>query len=328
MLRLRSLETAVSPACALGFAGLVRDQTARSPTGVIMDSMKPARAIAVVEAHQRSGYPLSAGGFETFVLDRGDGPPVVCLHGVPASSFLYRKVVDELSVRGLRGIAFDLPGLGLADRPRDFDYSWTGLGQFAADAVDALGLDDYHLVVHDIGAPVGFELAGLHAGRVITVTVLNAPVAVATFRRPVIMKPFAVRGIGEIYLGLLNPPMFRWLMRRQAIADRAATTDAELEAYLVLLRRADHGRAFLKIMRSFELTESKQDLYQHILRDSAIRVQVVWGQSDPALPLRTRGEQARQLAGVSTIHQLPGKHFLQEDQAPALADLVASHVRD
>ncbi len=35
-----------------------------------------------------------------------------------------------LASRGLRGVAFDLPGLGLADRPADFDYAWTGLGRF------------------------------------------------------------------------------------------------------------------------------------------------------------------------------------------------------
>src|SRR5215217_7773453 len=91
---------------------------------------------AVIEAHERSGNRLAVGGVETFVLDLGEGPPVVCLHGVPASSFLYRKLVVELAARGLRGIAFDLPGLGLAERPAEFDYTWTGLGSFARGAVD------------------------------------------------------------------------------------------------------------------------------------------------------------------------------------------------
>ena len=86
---------------------------------------------AVIDAHERSGYRLAVGGVETFVLDLGHGPPVVCLHGVPASSFLYRKLIVELAARGLRGIAFDLPGLGLAERPAAFDYTWTGLGRFA-----------------------------------------------------------------------------------------------------------------------------------------------------------------------------------------------------
>jgi hypothetical protein len=43
-------------------------------------------------------------------------------------------------------------------------------------------------------------------------------------------------------------------MRRQGIADLSKITTAELDAYLVLLRRTDNGRAFLKIMRGFELT--------------------------------------------------------------------------
>jgi pimeloyl-ACP methyl ester carboxylesterase len=44
--------------------------------------------------------------------------PVVCLHGVPASSFLYRKLIVELAARGLRGIAFDLPGSRGASKMR------------------------------------------------------------------------------------------------------------------------------------------------------------------------------------------------------------------
>ena len=93
----------------------------------------------VIAQHERAGRRFTVAGVNSFVLDQGDGEPVVCMHGVPASAFLYRKVVPELAAQGLRGIAFDLPGLGLADRPADFDYTWTGLGRFAAAAVDALG---------------------------------------------------------------------------------------------------------------------------------------------------------------------------------------------
>lgn len=46
-------------------------------------------------------------------------------------------------------------------------------------------------------------------------------------------------------------------MRRQGIADLSKITTAELDAYLVLLRRTDNGRAFLKIMRGFELTRTQ-----------------------------------------------------------------------
>ena len=109
----------------------------------------------VIERHRASGRTFSAAGVDSFVLDDGSGVPVVCLHGVPTSAFLYRKLVPELARRGLRGIAFDLPGLGLAERPTGFDYTWTGLGRWVIAAVHALGLDRFQLVVHDIGGPVG-----------------------------------------------------------------------------------------------------------------------------------------------------------------------------
>src|ERR687892_2755525 len=133
-------------------------------------------SLGVIEEHRRAGREFRAASVGSFVREQGDGDAVVCLHGVPASSFLYRKVLRELAARGLRGVAWDLPGLGLADRPRDFDYSWTGLGRFCRAAVDELGLERFHLLVHDIGGPGGFELAAGVPRRVGSLPPLNNPI--------------------------------------------------------------------------------------------------------------------------------------------------------
>src|SRR5947208_12362392 len=110
------------------------------------------------------------------------------------TSFLYRKLLAELAARGLRGIAFDLPGFGLAERPAEFDYSWTGFGRFCVVAVDALGLGRFHLVVHDIGGPAGFELAATVPARIASLTMRNTTVDVTEFRSPWTMQPFRHRG--------------------------------------------------------------------------------------------------------------------------------------
>ena len=50
------------------------------------------------------------------------------------STGVHTRVADavtELAARGLRSVAFDLPGLGLADRPAAFDCTWTGLAASA-----------------------------------------------------------------------------------------------------------------------------------------------------------------------------------------------------
>ena len=138
------------------------------------------------------------------------------------------------------------------------------------------------------------------------------------------MQPFAIRGLDKAWLASMTRPAFRALMRRQAIGDRDALSNAELDAYFDLLKREDGGRAFLRIMRGFERTRAKQDLYVSTLRDASFPVQVVWGADDPAFPLAKHGEAARRSAGVEEIHRLPAKHFLQEDQAPAIAERVAA----
>jgi haloalkane dehalogenase len=278
----------------------------------------------VVELHRGAGRTFEVDGLRSFVREEGDGEAVVCLHGVPSSCFLYRKVAAELAARGLRGIAFDLPGLGLADRPDAYDYSWSGLGRFCVAAVDALGLDRFHLVVHDIGGPVGFELAAAMPERVRSLTVLNTLVDVDGFRRPWSMQPFAMRGLGRVWVGSMTKPLFAQLMYLQGVQDRAATPRDELYAYVDLLKREDGGRAFLKIMRGFERTAEKQRLYRGVLGDGRYPVQVVWGANDPALKLSDHGERARRAAGLDRIHTVPAKHFLQEDQAPAVAAHVAA----
>jgi pimeloyl-ACP methyl ester carboxylesterase len=278
----------------------------------------------VIQRHRAAGREFEAAGVRSFVREAGDGEPVVCVHGVPSSSFLYRKLLPELAARRLRGISFDLPGLGFADRPPDFDYTWTGLGRFAAAAVDALGLDRFHLVLHDIGGPVGFELCAAMPERIRSLTILDTMIDVDTFKRPWSMEPFARRGIGELYLATLTKPAFVALMRLQGIKDRGATPKPELHAYVDLLKRDDGGRAFLKIMRGFERTRAKRDLYVTTVRDLPCPKQVIWADSDPALPLEPHGESVRSAAGVDDIHVVPAKHFLQEDQAPAIAERIAA----
>jgi pimeloyl-ACP methyl ester carboxylesterase len=182
-------------------------------------------------------------------------------------------------------------------------------------------------VVHDIGGPVGFELAVAIPDRIATLTLLNTLVAVERFKRPWSMEPFARRGVGKVYLRTLSKPAFRMLMRLQGIQDTSAVSIAELDAYVDLLREGDGGRAFLRIMRGFERTGEKQRLYEGVLRDGRYPVQIVWGANDPALKLAEHGEQARRAARLEAIHTVPAKHFLQEDQAPAVAEHVARLAR-
>jgi haloalkane dehalogenase len=282
----------------------------------------------IVDAHRRAGHLFDVDGVGSFVRDEGSGPAVVLLHGVPSSSYLYRKLLPLLAAEGMRGVAFDFPGLGFADRPNEYDYSWSGLARFTGEAIDALEIERCHLVVHDIGGPIGCEWVVRNPDRVQSLTALNTLLDVATFRRPWSMLPFSIRGIGEVYLRTMTRFAFSELFYLQGVKDRAAVPRPEVYAYYDLLKRDDGGRAFLRIMRGFELTEAKQRMLWEGLapENREFPAQVVWGVEDPALG-EDRRLAVQRVLGVDDPILLPAKHFLQEDQAPALAGAIAALAR-
>jgi len=276
-----------------------------------------------IARHEAAGRRFEAAGIESFVREEGDGPPVVLIHGVPVSSYIYRRLLPELSARGRRGVAFDLPGLGLAERPEDFDYSWSGLSRWTGAAIDELGIERCHLVVHDIGGPVGFEWAIRNPQRVLSLTALNSMIDVTAFHRPWPMHPLSIRGVGEVWLRSMLPLPYRLGYYLTSIQDRAAVPAAEVEAHLALLKRVDGGRALLKIMRAFELTAEKKRFFLEGLAGHPYPAQVVWGEKDKMIGPEQRHAVMGAL-GVEHPTLLPAKHFLQEEYPSEIAEAVAS----
>jgi haloalkane dehalogenase len=104
-----------------------------------------------------------------------DGPLVLCLHGEPTWSFLYRKVLRVLADAGCRGMAMDLVGFGRSDKPAavaDYTYArhveWTRAALF-----DELGLKDVTLVGQDWGGLIGLRLVAEHPDRFARVVAAN-----------------------------------------------------------------------------------------------------------------------------------------------------------
>lgn len=279
------------------------------------------KAQAILKAWENRGEPLSVPGASTRIWREGTGDPVVCLHGVPSSGFLYRKVLPGLASHGLQGVTFDLPGLGFADRPEDFDYSWSGLATWVVNALDAAGIERFHLAVHDLGGPVGFDVVRRIPERIRSLTVMNTFVYVASFSRPWVMEPFAWRGLGWLWLQGMRTPILYLLMRMMGV--HSGVSNDELRVYRELLFRRDGGRAYLKIMRGFERTPQFEDGIVKALKDKTFPAQVIWGAEDPALKMKTHAPSVCKALGLDDWHSVRGKHFLQEDSPNEIAEFVA-----
>ncbi|WP_280423598.1 alpha/beta fold hydrolase [Nocardia carnea] len=104
------------------------------------------------------------------------GADVLLLHGFPQSAASWDSVSERLSARGVRSYAPEQRGYSPGARPAD--VASYRLSELRADIVglcDALGLRQVHLVGHDWGAIVAWDVAARYPDRVASLTALSVP---------------------------------------------------------------------------------------------------------------------------------------------------------
>ncbi|MEV4141669.1 alpha/beta fold hydrolase [Dactylosporangium sp. NPDC049742] len=162
----------------------------------------------LLSTHRAAQHRLAVDGGQLAYLDLGprDGHPVLLLHGTPTSSWLYRDVAARLAAAGFRAIAPDLLGYGASDKPADHSLYTPHLQAERIVAIlDHLGLAQVTMAVHDLGGPVGFEIAETSPTRIAGLVVLNTTAYADAFR-----PPLRLRMLG----GPLGPPMLAMMAAR------------------------------------------------------------------------------------------------------------------
>ncbi len=111
----------------------------------------------------------SLDGLRMAVIDEGprDAPRTwLCLHGNPAWSYLYRRMIPAFLAAGDRVVAPDLPGFGRSDKP--LDDAWHTFSRHRAVLLELVGRLDLHevnLVVQDWGGLIGLTLPMVEPAR-------------------------------------------------------------------------------------------------------------------------------------------------------------------
>ncbi|MDV8009073.1 alpha/beta hydrolase [Rhodococcus sp. IEGM 1318] len=114
--------------------------------------------------------------FDVLISGPDDGIPLVALHGFPESAASWGKVTPLLTAAGYRVIAPNQRGYSAGARPEGVDaYRIEHLVADVVGLLDALGLPDAHLVGHDWGSAVAWQVAGRHPNRIRSLTAISVP---------------------------------------------------------------------------------------------------------------------------------------------------------
>jgi haloalkane dehalogenase len=266
------------------------------------------------EAHYRE-----VDGLRLAHLDVGDGPPIVLVHGEPAWSFIWRKVIPPLAGGGYRCIAPDHAGCGRSDKPSDL--TWYSLERHVAltgSLLDELDLRDVTLVLHDWGGPIGLTLAVARRDRITRAVVLDTALDPSTLWMSETWVRFRdfVEQNEDLPVGSM--------MRATCLHDPGDEVIAAYDAPHLGPESKVAMRAMpLSVPRSDQTPAPVARLLETLKSDSR-PIRIMWGKDDTILTLATAERFAASI-GRRVDELIPSAgHGLQEDQGALLGERIAA----
>lgn len=251
-------------------------------------------------------------GGDLAVIDVGEGPAVVLLHGFPLSSFLWRRFIPLLAAR-FRVLAPDLLGAGDSDAPADAPLDIRSQAGYLREALEALHVETFGAVAHGNGGGVAQRLALDGAG--VSALVLIDTVAFGEWPNGVLISDDD---------HLTTPDQVERTLAAGMGPGHVIAPDA-LTEYVRPFRRAD-GR---EIYTRAALALDGRGLAGHESAFAAwdFPILILWGEDDPYYPV-SLAERLNESIPASTLALLPGcGHYLPEEAPDTIAPLIMEYLR-
>jgi haloalkane dehalogenase len=255
-----------------------------------------------------------------------DGPVVLCLHGEPSWSFLYRTMLPVFAAAGLRAVAPDMVGFGRSDKPTEIaDHSYARqLEWMRALVFDALDLRGVTLVGQDWGGLLGLRLAAEHADRFDRIVAANTGLPTGDQPMPPIWWQFreTVGRAPELDIARLIQSGCRTRLREAVLAGYAAPFPDE--SY----KAGPRAMPLLVPTAPDDPETSANRAAWATLSASPTPMLVAFSDSDPI----TGGMAPILMSAMAGAHGhthpvIPDAgHFLQEDAGPTLARHVVDFI--
>lgn len=271
-------------------------------------------------------------GLNMAYVERGEGDPIVFVHGNPTSSYLWRNVLPHAESQG-RCIALDLIGMGDSDKLPESgsgSYTFREHRRYFDAALEALDVrDNVTLVVHDWGSALGFDWARRHPQAVAGICYMEALVRPLSWAE----WPPDARGV---FQGFRSPAGEQMVLEKNIFVERVLPgsvlrklTDEEMAEYRKpFLAAGESRRPTLTWPRQIPIDGEPPDVTE------TIAAYADWLTSSPVPKLLVNAEPGAILTGAQrefcrtwpnqTEVTVRGSHFIQEDSPHEIGAALAS----
>jgi pimeloyl-ACP methyl ester carboxylesterase len=243
------------------------------------------------------GRLIDVGGRRVHVVERGEGVPLLLIHGFGGSTDDFEEFVLEPLARSRRAIAVDLFGFGWSERKDDFHYGWTLWSDQLAGTLAALGIERASVAGHSMGGAVAAVFAARYPERVDRLILADALYPPEPDEIPIVFRALRTPILGELLLGLVSDasaPGFSPAYHRRAVA---------------WYRIRGTRRASLRYVRDRNKRTELAAAYPEIAASTLI----LHGTADESVPYAAMERAAPAIRAVRIVPLPGGGHFLLRD---------------
>jgi pimeloyl-ACP methyl ester carboxylesterase len=258
--------------------------------------------------------------FDALAAGPSDGEPVLLLHGFPETKRSFRHQVAALADAGYRAVAVDQRGISPRARPAGVEaYQSHRLTADVLRIADALGAPRFHLVGHDFGAVVGWQVAARHGDRLASYSSLSVG-------HPLAYVEALADPDGD---QLARSGYFDWFVKPET-AEELGSYDRLHALYLAAGLGEDDAVAYATHLGSPEAIGAGLNWYRasgvdQITGLSPVTTPVlfIWSTEDPALGPASAYGTERHVAGPYRFEVIEGvDHWLPEHATERVNQLL------
>ena len=268
---------------------------------------------------------FSRAGLTFDVSDNGplDGPTVVLLHGFPANKNGFDAVVQILNADGVRTLAPDQRGYSDRARPRRRrDYRPVELQRDVLSLITASGAEHVHLVGHDWGGALAWQVALAAPHRLTGLTVLSTPHPAALVRSLVSSAQF----LRSFYVLVFQLPRIPEALLRTGLAaglQKGGLNRASATAYGAFMAKPGRLTGGLNWYRGMWLPDRRASRARMV----TVPTTFIWGNGDEALGRRAAELTEQFVTAHYRFVELDENHWLPENVPEVIAREILADLK-
>jgi haloalkane dehalogenase len=269
-------------------------------------------------------YSIDVNGKNMHVMEKGQGKPIVLVHGNPMWGYLYKKILDKISSSEVRLIVPDLIGFGFSDKIGINEHSLEAHTEWMASFFKTIKEESIGLVIHDWGGMIGVAGA-MRAGKKIDgLVIMNTSVTAPkdgftpTWFHSLSQLPV----VSDLLFRVFNFPL-SVLKKFEGIPGSYSREDLKIYKYPLRKFKDNVGPLALARMVPNNMKHPSVPIEKEVeefLKSYKGPAEIVWGVNDPVMwKLRRRTE--RLLPQAKTVKTDAG-HFVQQESPEKVVESI------